>query len=325
MYNIYMIIEILSKLASESLLSLYPIFVKNIGLPLSLQTWSRCFSYAVISGIFIDYSFVFKTLFTYNGIALSLVTVLHIYFSYRGFELLESGVAYSIFYLYPIMILLMSGHKIQGIMLLAVLGVYLLASKETHFYDMDKGTGSLDKRSGSFDKLGGSLDKLGGSLDKRSGSFDKLGGSFDKLGGSKNKSDLSTIEGVIMIALAAFTEAIIYFLVRDIKTLNNWNHIFISYFLGAILLSWYMLDDIRVMKLNGRLSMSLGINSLIGLVGYLLRFYAVSRLDTMVYAPLSYFGIVMSFIYGVFINGESIDFKQVIGAGLIIFSNLWLL
>ena len=299
-----MIIEILSKLASESLLSLYPIFVKNIGLPLSLQTWSRCFSYAVISGIFIDYSFVFKTLFTYNGIALSLVTVLHIYFSYRGFELLESGVAYSIFYLYPIMILLMSGHKIQGIMLLAVLGVYLLASKETHFYDMDKGTGSLDKRSGS--------------LDKRSGSFDKRSG-------SKNKNDLSTIEGVIMIALAAFTEAVIYFLVRDIKTLNNWNHIFISYFLGAILLSWYMLDDIRVMKLNGRLSMSLGINSLIGLVGYLLRFYAVSRLDTMVYAPLSYFGIVMSFIYGVFINGESIDFKQVIGAGLIIFSNLWLL
>ena len=306
-----MIIEILSKLASESLLSLYPIFVKNIGLPLSLQTWSRCFSYALISGIFIDYSFVFKTLFTYNGIALSFVTVLHIYFSYRGFELLESGVAYSIFYLYPIMILLMSGHKIQGVMLLAVLGVYLLASKETHFYDMDKGTGSIGK-------LGGSFDKLGGSLDKRSGSFDMLSM-------SKNKGDLSTIEGVIMIALAAFTEAVIYFLVRDIKTLNNWNHIFISYFLGAILLSWYMFDDIRVMKLNGRLSMSLGINSLIGLVGYLLRFYAVSRLDTMVYAPLSYFGIVMSFIYGVFINGESIDFKQMIGAGLIIFSNLWLL
>jgi drug/metabolite transporter (DMT)-like permease len=298
-----MIIEILSKLASESLLSLYPIFVKNIGLPLSLQTWSRCFSYALISGIFIDYSFVFKTLFTYNGIALSFVTVLHIYFSYRGFELLESGVAYSIFYLYPIMILLMSGHKIQGVMLMAVLGVYLLASKETHFYDVDKGTGSIDK--------------LGGSFDKRSGSFDKLGG-------TTNKGDLSTIEGVIMIALAAFTEAVIYFLVRDIKTLNNWNHIFISYFLGAILLSWYMLDDIRVMKLNGRLSMSLGINSLIGLVGYLLRFYAVSRLDTIVYAPLSYFGIVMSFIYGVFINGESIDFKQVIGAGLIIFSNLWI-
>jgi len=283
MYNIYstiiMIFEVVSKLASESLLSLYPIFVKNIGLPLSLQTWSRCFSYALISGFFIDYAFVFKTLFTYSGIMLSLVTVLHIYTSYRGFEILDSGVAYSIFYLYPIIILLMSGHKVHIIMLLSLIGVYLLASKDMTFLNILN-----DKNS--------------------------------------NKNQL---EGVFMIVLAAFTEAVIYFLVRDIKTFNNWNHIFISYFLGAILLSWYLLSDIKRMKWNGRLSISLGINSLIGLLGYLLRFYAVSRLDTIIYAPLSYFGIVMSFVYGVFIGGESIDLKKVIGAGLIIFSNLWLL
>jgi drug/metabolite transporter (DMT)-like permease len=276
-----MILEVISKLVSEGLLSLYPVFVKNIGLPLSLQTWSRCFSYALISGFFIDYSFVFNTLFTYNGIILSLVTILHIYTSYRGFELLESGVAYSIFYLYPIMILLMSGHKIQSIMLLSLIGVYLLASKEMTFVDIVKDN---DKK---------------GSVD--------------------------TMLGVFMIGMAAFTEAIIYFLVRDIKTLNNWNHIFISYFLGAILLTWYLLNDIRGMKLNGRLSISLGINSIIGLFGYLLRFFAISRLDTIVYAPLSYFGIVMSFVYGIFINGDSIDLKKVVGAGLIIFSNLWLL
>ena len=281
-----MIFEVISKLASESLLSLYPIFVKNIGLPLSLQTWSRCFSYAVISGLFIDYSFVIKTLFTYSGIMLSLVTILHIYSSYRGFELLESGVAYSIFYLYPIMILLMSGHKIHSVMLLAIIGVYLLAAKDMNMFSKEN------------------MDMI-----KDSG---------------KNASD-NTMLGVIMIVVAAFTEAIIYFLVRDIKTMNNWNHIFISYFLGAILLTWYFLGDIRGMKWNGRLSMSLGINSLIGLVGYLLRFYAVSRLDTMVYAPLSYFGIVMSFVYGVFINGDSIDLKKIVGAGLIIFSNVWLL
>lgn len=281
-----MIFEVISKLASESLLSLYPIFVKNIGLPLTLQTWSRCFSYALISGFFIDYSFVINTLFTYSGIMLSLVTIVHIYTSYRGFELLESGVAYSIFYLYPIIILLMSGHKIQSIMLLSLVGVYLLASKEIGF----------------FSKENMEIMKAG-----------------DKTWSG------NTLWGVIMIGLAAFTEAVIYFLVRDIKTMNNWNHIFISYFLGAILLTWYFFDNIKGMKWNGRLSMSLGINSLIGLIGYLLRFYAVSRLDTMVYAPLSYFGIVMSFVYGVFIGGESVDLKKIVGAGLIIFSNLWLL
>ncbi len=273
MYNIYMILEILTKLASESLLSLYPIFVKNIGLSLSLQTWSRCFSYALISGCFIDYSFVFKTMATLNGLLLSLVTILHIYVSYRGFELLESGVAYSIFYLYPMMILLLSGHQIQGVMFLALIGVFLLSYKDTY---------------------------------------------------EPSSKDAWTGEGIIMILLAAFTEAIIYFLVRDIKTMNNWNHIFISYFLGAIVLTGYMMNDIRKMKWNGRLSMSLGINSFIGLLGYLLRFYAVSRLDTVVYAPLSYFGIVMSFVYGV-INGEPIHVQKIMGALLIIGSNILLL
>jgi drug/metabolite transporter (DMT)-like permease len=181
----------------------------------------------------------------------------------------------------------MSGHKIHSIMLLSLVGVYLLASKDMNFFSKEN------------------LEMVKDSDNKKV---------------SENK-----LWGVFMIGMAAFTEAIIYFLVRDIKTLNNWNHIFISYFLGAILLTWYLLDNIKGMKWNGRLSMSLGINSLIGLVGYLLRFYAVSRLDTMVYAPLSYFGIVMSFVYGVFINGESIDLKKVVGAGLIIFSNLWLL
>jgi len=135
---------------------------------------------------------------------------------------------------------------------------------------------------------------------------------------------IQSVEGVTMILLAAFTEAVIYFLVRDIKTLNNWNHIFISYFLGAIILSGLFYDKIAAMKFTGPLSISLIINSIIGLTGYLLRFYAVSRLDTMIYAPLSYFGIVMSFIYG-FINGDVFTIQKVIGASLIIISNFFLL
>lgn len=270
-----MILEIISKLASESLLSLYPVFVKNIGLPLSLQTWSRCFSYIAISAFFIDYSFVFNAMLSWSGISLSLVTIAHIYTSYRGFELLDSGVAYSIFYLYPIMILLMAGKTVHPVMFLALFGVFLLASN-------------------------------------------------DFTNSSNISSIFSSKEGLIMILLAAFTEAVIYFLVRDIKTLNNWNHIFISYFLGAIVLSGLFFDKIAAMKLTGRLSMSLGINIIIGLFGYLLRFYAVSRLDTMIYAPLSYFGIVMSFIYG-FINGDVVNIQKIMGTALIIIANFFLL
>ena len=117
----------------------------------------------------------------------------------------------------------------------------------------------------------------------------------------------------------------IYFLVRDIKTANNWNHLFISYFAGAILLSAYFFREIANIEVDGRLTASLGINTVIGLVGYLLRFFAITRLDTILYAALSYFGIVMAFLYGIFFNGETVDLKKVVGAMLIIISNYVLL
>jgi drug/metabolite transporter (DMT)-like permease len=210
---------------------------------------------------------------TSSGILLSLITIIHIYVSYRGFELLESGVAYSIFYLYPIMILLMSKKKFNPIIFLALFGVFLLVSND------------------KFNIM----------------------------------NIIESPEGFIMMILAAFTEANIYFLVRDIKTTNNWNHIFISYCLGAILLLIYFFRNITEMKLTGRLSLSLGINVVIGLFGYLLRFFAISRLDTVLYASLSYFGIVMAYINGIVINGETIDLKKIIGSIIIIVSNIYLL
>jgi drug/metabolite transporter (DMT)-like permease len=275
-----MLLEIFTKLTSESLLSLYPVFVKNIGLPLHIQTWSRLFSYVIISILFIDYGFVTKMIMSSKGILLSFVTLAHIYTSYRGFQLLESGVAYSIFYLYPIMILLMSGYNISPVMGLALLGVYLLSSddKESFFKSEEK----------------------------------------------------YNHEGLIMILLAGFTEAIIYFLVKDIKTFNNWNHIFISYFPALMVLSYFLQTDIysyltQKNALNTPMSWSIFINSTIGLLGYLLRFFAVSRLDTLLYAVLSYFGIVMSFLYGILLNGETISLKKIAGALMIIFANYALL
>lgn len=58
-----MYLEILSKIITESLLSLYPIFVKYINLSMGLQMWSRFFTYVLISSFFIDYNFIIKTIF----------------------------------------------------------------------------------------------------------------------------------------------------------------------------------------------------------------------------------------------------------------------
>ena len=120
--------EILIKILSESLLSLYPVFVKNIDLALDLQVWSRFFSYVIISGFFIDYKYVYENIFSKNGLLLSMITLAHVYTSYRGFQLLESGLSYTLFYLYPIMILLMSRENVHPIMIMSLLGVYLLTT-----------------------------------------------------------------------------------------------------------------------------------------------------------------------------------------------------
>lgn len=53
-------IPIYSKLVSESLLSLYPIFVKKISLPIDLQLFTRLVTYVLISLFFINYSWVYS-------------------------------------------------------------------------------------------------------------------------------------------------------------------------------------------------------------------------------------------------------------------------
>jgi len=275
-----MFYEIASKLVSESLLSLYPVIVKNLAIPIEMQLWSRFFTYVVISMFFIDPSYIQTNLVSADGILLSVITIAHVYTSYKGFMLLESGMSYTLFYLYPIMILLMSGEPISPIMGLSLLGVYLLYSEETTEKD-------------------------------------------EKEGKTKDKDETDKLHGVIMISLAAFTEALIYFIVRRLKTTNNWNHIFLSYFPGSLLMTGFLFNQINFA--NQSINLSLVLNGVIGLVGYLLRFFAISKLSPSVYAPLSYFGVIMAYVYGIFINGEQITLMKVIGSLCIIIPNLFLL
>ena len=289
-----MLLEILSKLLSESLLSLYPIFVKYINISLGLQVWSRFFSYFIISAFFVDWPFIMKQLFSQSGLALAIVSIIHVYVSYRGFQILESGIAYILFYTYPLMILLFAGKSFNPILLLALVGVYLLSQENIENYEE---TSAIENNENNEKKI------------------------FHK----KNVQEYFSYEGVLMVLLAALTEAFIYFIVRDIKTTNNWNHIFISYTLGAILSSIYFFNEIVKLEIKGSLSASLIINLIIGLFGYLLRFFAISNLETTLYAFLSYFGIFMAFVYGVLINNDSITISKIIGSFFILMPNIYLL
>ena len=278
-----MVVPILSKLASESLLSLYPSIVKNIPISLEMKMWSRFFVYIVLSILFIDPTFIAKNTLSTDGIALAMVTLAHVYTSYKGFIILESGTAYTLFYVYPIMILLMAGQPLHPIMGLLLVGAWLLSREEK-----EKDHKENDKE--------------------------------NQENGEKEDQSL----GYLMIFLAALTEAIIYFLVRRLKTTNNWNHVFISYLPGAVAMTLLLTKQIREFTIESALSLSLFANGAIGLLGYLLRFFAISRLSPEIYAPLSYFGIVMSHVYGVVFNNDLVTWNKILGTLFIIAPNYYL-
>jgi drug/metabolite transporter (DMT)-like permease len=304
-------IAILSKLLAESLLSLYPTFVKNIHLPIGLQSWSRFITYLLVSSAFIDWAFVYKSFITGPGLLLSLITIVHVYTSYKGFQLLEGGVAYALFYTYPLMILLMSGEPIKYTMIFAVIGVLLLANHENSFASVPKAT--------EFSRSPTLTLRLAPNTKTTDKNQEK---EKEKEKEKERTANPSNILGYVMIFFAALTEAIIYFLVRHIKTDNSWNHVFISYLLGALTYSAVYFKDIITIEPTGNLSISLFINIFIGLFGYLLRFFSMSRLSASVYAPLSYFGIVMASIYGYMFNGEDLSPTKIIGIICIMIANI---
>lgn len=296
------LLSIYSKLISESLLSLYPIFVKKINLPIDIQLWVRLITYVMVSLFFINYTWVTTNIFAPDSIGLSLVNIIHIYSSYEGFLNLDSGVAFSIFNIYPILILLFSGITWKKEYFIAMIGLIFFIYSSV-----------LEEKN--------------------------------------NKSHLSFIYGFGMIILAAITEALIYFIIKNIKTDNSWNHLFIAYFFGSVLLSLYLFKDYidsnnyftsnittnesqfklteTKTKINyeniSLVGLALVINGIIGSVGYFLRFYSVYRLEPGIYSILSFFGILTAYFYGIVFNGETLDIYKIIGTILIILSNYLIL
>ncbi len=271
----------LSKIMSESMLSLYPVFVKKINLPIDLQLWARLITYVLISLFFISYSCVSKNILTIECIGLALINLFHIYTSYEGFLNLDSGVSFSIFNVYPLLILLFSGVLWKPAYAIAILG--LVAFVIGHYIDLNRSKILIKQVNKKF------------------------------------------YFGIIMIILAAITEAMIYFMVINIQTDNNWNHVFISYFLGSIVMTWYIFSSgtkTTSQSINWYVvGIALLINGIIGSLGYYLRFYSSTRLKSSIYALMSYFGIIMAYVYGYIFSGESITIYKVVGTILIILSN----
>jgi drug/metabolite transporter (DMT)-like permease len=300
-----MLTPAISMLVSESLLSLYPIFVKKIGLTLVHQVWARLVAYVGISAIFVNWSFIGSSLFTADAVILAAINLSHIFFSYEGFRNLDSGVSFAIFNTYPLMILLIAGVMWNNVYLLVLLGLALFVLSESKGSEGTKERSTTDKEEGSKAAPEGSKEQS--SLKE----------------GSKEKTD--STYGIAMVLLAALTEALIYFMVRRIKTNNHWNHVFLSYFVGFVAFSAYLLVKGTDLSLSGttlpRLGLAVGLNGFIGAGAYFLRFFAASNLTASIFAPLAYFGMVMSYVYGIVFNQETLSWEKVGGTLCILAAN----
>ena len=266
---------------------------------MTLQMWTRTIAYVLIAAVFVDWSFLKSAIFSTNSLLLAIVNLAHIFFSYEGFRHLDSGVSFAIFNTYPIMILLMEVFRTGSFNTLIKQDYtkYLLVLAGLAFFIY-----------GNFDETKVATE------------------SFKDEGKVENPHFLY---GLAMILLAAFTEALIYFLVRMVKTENHWNHVFISYFLGAIAMTAYIFyaDGFSVSKVaetlnQTRVGVATALNGFIGSVGYFLRFYASYNLEASMFAILSYFGIIMSYVYGIAFNNESLTLAKVLGTLCIVGSQL---
>jgi drug/metabolite transporter (DMT)-like permease len=150
----------------------------------------------------------------------------------------------------------------------------------------------------------------------------------DKTKSKATQSESTTSEkpnfiyGIAMILLAALTEALIYFTIRRIKTGNHWNHVFLSYLFGFIAITGYLFTTFDFASvLKPRMGLAIGLNGFIGSVAYFLRFFAASNLSASIFAPLAYFGMVMSYVYGMVFNQETLSWEKVAGTLSILAAN----
>ena len=267
--------DIILKIVSESLLSFYPAMVKYINFPIINQLWARVTVYSLIAFFFMNKKIGFQLIFSSIGLLLAFVSVIHIWTSYLGFKNLDAGVSYSIFYIYPLLIILFSGNPFSIKYIIPLIGVGLLTYS----------------------------------------------------GWINNEKNNNFVLGISGIIGATLTEVWLYFIVKKMNITNKWNILFISYLLPTIIFTLVLNKNIIPQKNDDKwkknvILMLLG-NAIIGALGYYLRYYTISRLPSRIYGVLSYFGIVMAYVYGWFLNKEKLSWVKAIGSGIILISSLF--
>ena len=295
-------------LGSEIALSLYPQLIKLIPTTIEVQVTVRCITYSILAiiGYYITQNnnktkiiSSTNTLSLTSGIVMGLVNIIHIISSYMCFNILSSGVGYSIFYIYTIFNLLgrtlIYNEKINIInyiyIIIAIIGVYLIYKKNSNTV----------------------LEPL--QNEKQNNLIDYI---IDNLNIKNN--NIGLIAGIV----SALTESIIYFMVKDdVVSASPFIQLLKTYLLGGILSIIYLIKNLNHIDLDYHFWITIILfNTIVGFVGYLLRFIMIPRLSTLLFNSLIFVGVIFSYLWGYILSKEPITYNNLSGTALILMSIL---
>jgi drug/metabolite transporter (DMT)-like permease len=118
--------------------------------------------------------------------------------------------------------------------------------------------------------------------------------------------------------LAAFSETLMFLVIRDTKTTNPIDSMLQLYPGAFILFGLYVLLGQRTIDTNPVNLTKLGLfNLIIGFGGYSLRAYSINKVSTVVFSLLSFIGVLSSYAFGKLFVGETSSWKTYLGAMLI--------
>ena len=208
-----------------------------------------------------------------------LVTLFHVVVSYTAFSNLSAGTSMSLFYTYPIM------NIVAGLLFLG----------ET-----------ISPRAILFVLLG----FVGTLLLSQEIPNEEV----------KGEKPIEIPQNLAIWAglLAAFSETLMFLVIRDTKTTNPIDSMLQLYPGAFILFGLYVLLGQRTIDTNPVNWAKLGLfNLIIGFGGYCLRAYSINKVSTVIFSLLSFVGVLSSYAFGKVFVDETSSWKTYLGALLI--------
>lgn len=272
---------------SEIVLSSYPLLIKLVDATVLFQVGLRMFIYAGLGAAMAYLTgvpLVPTTLFSSETIATGALNLLHVIGSYVGFDQLAAGNAMALFYTYPVW---------------NILGASALFGEKVPLR---------------------SLPWIGLAL-------------AGTIALAQPSSSNWTLIGVIAALIAAVTETGIYLWFKSHKDGESTQpYTKMTQMYGSSGVMWSIaviiglavgLISSKTFKISGSgLSSILLFNSLVGFVGYALRFYLIPKVSTVIFSALSFFGVISAYLLSWLFTSETPTFIQGLGAAAIVLANV---